>query len=314
MTERGDTTWLEVACELPNELADILAEYLTGLSGAGVCVENLNVDAFSPSEIAHSPLTTVRAYFSSDNDMIARLADISAFLNDLASANPGLSFAQPSVVTVNSEDWSTSWKANFKPLRIGRRLLIVPSWEQAEAGPDDIVLNLDPGMAFGTGGHETTRLCLERLETVLLSRLSASPASVLDLGTGSGILAMAAARLGAGRVCAVDIDPQALEVARENFAINGLTERVECSTTLLEALDGTFDIILANLLAEELVRLAPQLTVRLAGGGVLVLSGILAEKETFVRGGFAAQPLVHLETAHQGEWVAMLYRKDDTAV
>ena len=308
-----DDTWLEVACELPNELADILSEYLAGISGAGVCVENLNVDAFSPSEIAHGPLTTVRAYFSAADDMDARLAEISAFLDDLADANPGMTIGRPSVATVKSEDWSTSWKANFKPLRIGRRLLIVPSWEQAEAGPDDIVLSLDPGMAFGTGGHETTRLCLERLESVLLSRMFVPPASVLDLGTGSGILAMAAARLGAGRVCAVDIDPEAVEVARENLAINGLTDRIECSTTPLETLDGTFDVILANILAEELVRLAPQLTARLARGGVLILSGILAEKEAFVAGGFAAQPLSYLETARQGEWVAMLYCKDDTA-
>jgi ribosomal protein L11 methyltransferase len=305
--------WLEVACELPNELADILAEYLAGVSGAGVCVENLNVDAFSASEIAHSPLTTVKAYFKAADDMDARLAEIMAFLDDLATVNPGLSIARPSVATVKSEDWSTSWKANFKPLRIGRRLLIVPSWEQAEAGPDDIVLSLDPGMAFGTGGHETTRLCLERLESVLLDRPAGPPASVLDLGTGSGILAMAAARLGAGRVCAVDIDPEAVEVARENLAINGLTERIECSATPLETLSGPFDVILANILAEELVRLSPQLTSKLAGGGVLILSGILAEKEAFVRSGFAGQSLAYLETAHQGEWVAMLYRKDDTA-
>jgi len=307
-----DDTWLEVACELPNELADILAEYLAGVSGAGVCVENLNVDAFSPSEIAHGPLTTVKAYFSSADDMDARLAEISAFLDDLAAANPGLSIAQPSVAAVNSEDWSTSWKANFKPLRIGRRLLIVPSWEEAEAGPEDVVLSLDPGMAFGTGGHETTRLCLEQLENVLLNRPAAPPVSVLDLGTGSGILAMAAARLGAGRICAVDIDPEAVEVARKNLAINGLTERIECSTAPLEALDAPFDVILANILAEELVRLAPQLTAKLARGGVLILSGILAEKEAFVRNGFAGQPLAYQETARQGEWVAMLYRKDVT--
>ncbi|QEM67118.1 50S ribosomal protein L11 methyltransferase [Geobacter sp. FeAm09] len=303
-------TWLEVACELPNELADILAEYLADVSGAGVCVENLNVDAFSPAEITHSPLMTVKAYFSAADDMAARLAEISAFLDDLAAANPGAAIGKPVVATVKSEDWSTSWKANFKPLRVGRRLLIVPSWEVVEAGPDDIVLSLDPGMAFGTGGHETTRLCLEQLEAVLLGRPAGSPPSVLDLGTGSGILAMAAARLGAGRVCAVDIDPDAVEVARENLAINGLAERIECSATPLEALAGPFDVILANILAEELVRLAPQLTERLAAGGVLILSGILAEKEPLVRSGFAAQPLAYRETARQGEWVAMLYRKD----
>jgi len=306
-----EDTWLEVACELQNELADILAEYLAELSGGGVCVENLNVDAFSPAEISHGPLTTVKAYFSSGDDMDARLAELSSFLENLALLNPGLSIAGPTVTAVKREEWSTSWQVNFKPLRIGRRLLIVPSWEEAEAAPDDIVLNLDPGMAFGTGGHETTRLCLEQLENVLLNRGSASRVSVLDLGTGSGILAMAAARLGASRVCAVDIDPEAVEVARQNLEINGLLERIECSATPLEALHDSFDVILANILAEELVRLAPRLTERLAGGGVLILSGILLEKEQLVRNGFASQPLTYLETACQGEWVAMLYRKDD---
>jgi ribosomal protein L11 methyltransferase len=171
--------------------------------------------------------------------------------------------------------------------------LIVPSWEEAQPNPDDIILHLDPGMAFGTGGHETTRLCLEMLEQIIDQLPTGRPPAVLDLGTGSGILAMAAAQLGAGPIHAVDIDPQAVEVARENLAINNLTERVECSSTPLEALTETYDIILANILAEELVRLAPQLTERLAQGGRLILSGILAEKEALVRNGFSTWPLEH---------------------
>ena len=135
-----------------------------------------------------------------------------------------------------------------------------------------------------------------------------SPA-VLDLGTGSGILAMAAVQLGAGRVCAVDIDPQAVEVAQENLAANGLAEQVECSTTPLESMTERFDVILANILAEELVRLAPFLADRLAPGGSLVLSGILAEKEGLVQKGFAPQPLQYLTTLRAGEWVALHYRK-----
>ena len=302
-------SWLEIACDVPAELSDIVAEYLAELSGGGVCIENLNVDAFSPSEITHAPITTVRAYFSATDDIDARLVDIDTFLDDLSGRFPGLSIPKPAVSTVRSEDWSTSWKANFKALRVGRRLLIVPSWEEAHPRPDDIVLHLDPGMAFGTGGHETTRLCLEVLEEVMDGMPTLLSPAVLDLGTGSGILAMAAVQLGAGRVLAVDIDPQAVEVAGENLAANGLTERVELSTTPLEALPGSFDIILANILAEELVRLAPHLLERLAPGGTLVLSGILAEKEGLVRSGFAPYPLEHVETRHEGEWVAIIYRK-----
>lgn len=306
-------TWLEISCAVPAELADILAEFLTNLSGSGVCTENLHVDAFSPSEISHDPIVTIKAYFTSRDAIADRLQEIGSFLARLAAGYPGVSIPAPTVSAVHSEDWSTSWKANFKPLRVGRRLLIVPSWEQAQPGPDDIVLNIDPGMAFGTGGHETTRLCLEVLERIMDGMPTLQIPSVLDLGTGSGILAMAAVRLGAGRVCAVDIDPLAVEVARENLAVNGLAEQVECTTTPLESLGGVFDVILANILAEELVRLAPHLVEHLAPGGMLVLSGILAEKEAFVRNGFAASSLKYLETLRQGEWVALVYHREGRA-
>lgn len=302
------TTWLEITCTIPADLADDLATYLSELSTTGVCIENLDVDAFSADEIALPPVKTIKAYFSEDEDPDARLGEIRQFLDRLREQNPGLSIPGPTISTVRSEDWSSSWKANFKPLRVGRRLMIVPTWEEAPPNPDDIVLRLDPGMAFGTGGHETTRLCLELLEGIMDGMPTLQTPSVLDLGTGSGILAMAAVRLGAGRVCAVDIDPQAVEVARENLAINDMAELVACDTIPLEELRGTFDLILANILAEELVRLAPLLVRRLSPGGMLVLSGILAEKEPLVRAGFELPGLEYRETRQQGEWVAMLYR------
>lgn len=303
-------TWVEISCRVPAELADIVAEYLTGLSGNGVCVENINVDAFCHSEIPESPTMTIRSYFSTTEDSAGRLGEISTFLKELSQRQPECVLPEPELSSVSTEDWSTSWKANFKPLRVGQRLLIVPSWENVQPRPGDIVLHLDPGMAFGTGGHETTRLCLELLEQIMDDMPLLLTPAVLDLGTGSGILAMAAVQLGAGRVCAVDIDPQAVEVARENLAANGLSEQVECSTTPLESMTESFDVILANILAEELVRLAPFLAERLNPGGSLVLSGILAEKEGLVRSGFAHLPLRYLTTLQAGEWVALHYRKD----
>jgi ribosomal protein L11 methyltransferase len=301
--------WVEISCTVPSELADIVAEYLSSLSGTGVCVENRSVDAFSHSEIPESATAQIKSYFSTTDDSAARLKEIEEFLDQLAQRQPGLILPPPELSSVTSEDWSTSWKINFKPLRVGRRLLIVPSWEEPQPLQDDIVLRLDPGMAFGTGGHETTRLCLDLLEQIMDNMPTLLTPAVLDLGTGSGILAMAAVQLGAGRVCAVDIDPLAVDVARENLAINGLTDQVECSTTPLDSLDGSFDVILANILAEELVRLAPALCERLSPGGSLVLSGILAEKEGLVRIGFSAQPMEYLTTLHEGEWVALHYRK-----
>jgi ribosomal protein L11 methyltransferase len=300
--------WLEIACDIPVEYADILSAYLTELSGNGVCTENLNVDAFSHSEIVHSPVVSIKAYFNSADSINDRMADIKAFLQQLAAGNPDLTISEPVLSEVRSEDWSTSWKENFKPLRVGKRLLIVPSWEEAHDLPDDIVLHLDPGMAFGTGGHETTRLCLELIEQIMTDAPADGQLSVLDLGTGSGILAMAAVKLGAGTVHAVDIDPLAIEVAKENLMINNIADRVECNTTPIESISDIYDVILANILAEELVRLAPQIISRLKAGGRLVLSGILAEKEAFVREGFSHFPVEYIETRRDGEWIALLYK------
>ena len=209
---------------------------------------------------------------------------------------------------IAEEDWASSWKEHFKPLPVGERLLILPSWETPAVGETRQVITLDPGMAFGTGGHETTRLCLESLEQIMASASDAE-APVLDLGTGSGILAIAAAKLGARRIEAVDIDPQAVLVAQENCRLNRVANAVSCSATPLEQLPGGYRLILANILAEELVRMAPELTKRLLPDGWLVLSGILAEREQFVIDGFVSQPLDLQQSLAAGEWRCLCYRK-----
>ncbi len=303
-------SWLEIACDIPEETADVVAEFLTNLTGSGVCVDNLSVDAFSVSEIPVSERVIVKAYVPAEADPTCNMGKINSFISELSLRNPTLRFGTPTLSAVHSEDWSSSWKVHFKPLRVGKHLLIVPTWEEIEPLPGDLVLRIDPGMAFGTGGHETTRLCLEMLEQVMESAPLMSVPSLLDLGTGSGILAMAASMLGAGRILALDIDPDAVVVARENLQLNQLSDQIECGITPLESLTECFDIILANILAEELVRLAPHLTKRLQPGASLILSGILAEKEWLVRQGFASQPLKYISTACAGEWVAMLYRNE----
>ncbi len=301
-------SWLEIACDVPEEHSDVVADFLTDLTDNGVCVDNLSVDAFSTSEIPESVRVVIKAYLPADSDPAPQMQELETFLSELSRRHPTASFAPPTLSAVNAEDWSSSWKVHFKPLRVGKRLLIVPTWEDATELPGDLIIRIDPGMAFGTGGHETTRLCLEMLESVMDSGPLLGVPSLLDLGTGSGILAMAASLLGAGRILALDIDPDAVEVARENLALNEMSDRVECGTAPLETVTENFDIILANILAEELVRLAPYLTERLQPGGSLILSGILAEKEPLVRRGFASQPLKYVQTAYDGEWVAMLYR------
>lgn len=303
-------SWIEIACDVPEEHAEVVAEFLTQLSGNGVCIDNQNVDAFSVSEIPDSVRVVIKAYLPADSDPAPQMLEFDTFISALSERHPAACFGHPTLTAVNSEDWSSSWKVHFKPLRVGKHLLIVPTWEEAEELPGDLVLRIDPGMAFGTGGHETTRLCLELLEQVMEKGNLAAAPSLLDLGTGSGILAMAASLLGAGRILALDIDPDAVDVARENLALNNLSEQIECGTVSLESLTERFDVILANILAEELVRLAPYLKERLNSGGSLILSGILAEKEQLVRQGFASQPLTYCRTVCDGEWVAMLYRNE----
>jgi ribosomal protein L11 methyltransferase len=302
-------SWLEIACDIPEQYSDVVADFLTELTGNGVCVDNLKVDAFATSEIPDSVRVSIKAYLPADNDPAPLMTVLNRFVDELAAQHPDDNFTKPQLSTVNAEDWSSSWKVHFKPLRVGKHLLIVPTWEDVPHCNGDLVIRIDPGMAFGTGGHETTRLCLELLESVMEDSSLLTVPALLDLGTGSGILAMAANLLGAGRILALDIDPDAVEVARDNLALNGMTGNIECGTEPLESLAEDFDIILANILAEELVRLAPYLTERLLPGGALILSGILAEKEAFVRAGFASQPLNYRRTLYSGEWVAMLYHK-----
>jgi ribosomal protein L11 methyltransferase len=203
-----------------------------------------------------------------------------------------------SVAEVPDEDWGEGWKKDFRPLDVGR-VRVRPSWidERPPAGTVEVVL--DPGMAFGTGSHPTTALCLAALS----DRLGVRPgASVLDVGTGSGLLAIAARKLGASRVAANDEDPVAVEVARENAARNGVD--LELTGAPVEEIPGSFEVVVANILANVLVSLAPALAAKVARGGVLFLSGILGPQEDEVRRAHVAAGLVPLRAADRrdGEW------------
>lgn len=295
-----DKTWAEVACEVPAALVDLLADFLVELSGNGVSIDNLELDTFSLDTVEETPVKTVRAYFAPDDDLEGKLAALNRFLREHGPTCGDAAPSPPTVTTIREEDWATGWRQHFTPTRIGTKLVIKPTWEPFAPEPGDLVIELDPGMAFGTGTHPTTRLCLEALEK--LGRTG----DVLDVGTGSGILAMAAARLGASRVVGTDIDPDAVEVARENCAMNGVT--VELVTTPLAEIPGRFDVVLANILAEDLVRMAADLTAKVAPDGFLILSGILVEREAYVIDGFAPTGLTLADTSREGEWSCLLYR------
>lgn len=222
---------------------------------------------------------------------------------------------EPVIRIVREEDWAHAWKQFYKPMRVGKRLLLKPTWESVTAAPNDLIIELDPGMAFGTGLHPSTRLCLAALEEVV------RPGdAVLDVGTGSGVLTIAAAKLGATTLVATDIDPIAVAVARQNALANGLTLAPD---GLLEVrqesvpagMAGRFQVVVANILAEVLAKLLDAdygnvpLAEPLAPGGCLILAGIIEERASLVSDTAQRHELEVVGRFQESDWVALLVRK-----
>jgi ribosomal protein L11 methyltransferase len=230
---------------------------------------------------------------------------VAAFADDAGAraAADVLSRRWPTRLThVVGDAWRDGWKAYFKPTRIGRRTVVVPSWEQYAARRGDVVLRMDPGAAFGTGTHETTRLVLVELEArVRRGR------PVLDVGCGSGILGIAALKLGASRVRAVDVDPVAVAVARDNARDNGVASRMRIDALPLSRVRGRFPLVLANIETRVLVPMADELAAHVAPRGTLVLSGILAFEQAQVLAAYAGFERVARHKA--GEWVCLTLRR-----
>ena len=201
--------------------------------------------------------------------------------------------------TVEASDWAEAWKEHFSVERFGERLVVVPSWRTYEPAPEDVVVHLDPGMAFGTGQHETTRMCLEALEHAV-----SAGDRVLDLGCGSGILSIAAARLGAREVVALDIDPDCVRITADNARGNGVDAviRANHGTLPCPAADGPFHVVVANIISGVLIDLAVELAAVLAPGGILIASGVIGEREQAVRDAFELAGLGVLTARALGEW------------
>ena len=305
-------TWLELSIECDQEAVEAVSEILSRAATGGVSVEqpfSTEQEGLAASPILDAP-ATIRAYLPA-LDMTAAEAAIAVARERLGhlTAFDLRPIGQLQVREVHEEDWASAWKEHFPVMRLGQHIVIKPTWRDYERAADDVIIALDPGMAFGTGLHPTTRLCLVGLERWAEEGIVAG-ASALDVGSGSGILSVCAALLGAGPVRAVDTDPIAAEATAANAARNGV--EVSAGRGSLPIDDGPFDLVLANLVASILVELAALLadTVRPGdgtpgSGGRLLASGIFIDREPEVRRAFLAAGLHVVHAEQESDWVAL---------
>ncbi len=283
--------WLGVNITTDCEAAESVAELLSRYAPAGVAID-MGAEG-ERSEV------TVRAYLVVDETLSADLRDLEEGLWHLQQIK---SISDPVYKRISNQDWMVRWKETLPVLHLGQRLVVKPTWRDYAAAPGEILLELDSGQAFGSGFHPTTQLCLQALE-----RHIAPGDRVLDLGTGSGILAIAAAKLEAKEVVAVDHDPKAVAVARTNLRLNGVDDVVHLRRGSLGDVDADYDLVLGNLLAHILVRMAGEgLADSLRPSGIIIASGVLEEQLAEVTTAFHAHHLEVVDLLRQEEWMALI--------
>ena len=307
-TPSAEDRWLELSVEADLEAVEAVSDLLARVAPGGVSVEPpyLPVDDGLAVRLDPTRPAIVRAYLPGTEEDAERGAIESvqeALWHLRAFGLREIGGLQARIV--DAADWAEAWKPNFPVQRIGRSIVIRPSWRRHRAAPGDVVLALDPGTAFGTGLHPSTRLCLRRLER-WSDEGRVRGARILDVGSGSGILAIAAARLGAARVVAVDTDPLAVDATHANARRNRVARVVRAQRGSVPTGEAPFDLVLANLVAAMIVERALELTAELRpGGGRLVTGGVFADREVEVRRALNAAGLHVLRREEEEEWVAI---------
>jgi ribosomal protein L11 methyltransferase len=308
-TGKDKVKWLKIVLSSPPELVDALSNFVTELGAEGVFQEDLAPQG--AGDFPESPSReSVNAYLPCDVRLENRLASLKTYLHSLSEIFPELDAPELSTEVITDPDWGEQWKKYFKPLRVSRIIVIKTTWERYTPLGHDIVIEIDPGMAFGTGQHASTRMCLEVLEDIILTKRSPDPLNVLDVGTGTGILGIACAKLGAERVLCVDIDPKATEIAQENIAINQVEDRVTVMQREVSTLTDSYDLIVANLTSKLLIKLKKTLTSLLRPGGYLILSGIIDQNRSDIETHFFNGTLIPHSSTMEKEWVCYVMKKE----
>lgn len=305
-------TWIEVKVVTKPDALEMVQGIFYGLDVKGVAIE----DPRDILEREQGPLTwdfadinilehggkaaMVKGYFSVEDNMEEIIEYIKSKLIEIK--NMGIDIGEGTVehIKVNEEDWANNWKKYYKPTKIGENIVVKPIWEEYEAN-GEMVIELDPGMAFGTGTHETTRMCVEALEENVKE-----DTTVFDIGTGSGILAIAAAKLGAKKVIGVDLDPVAVDSAKENVSFNDLNNIEIIYGNLMDVVTGKADLVVANIIAEIIVVLAEDVKNFLVPGGLFITSGIIRERRDLVETKLKEKGFKIKEVKEQGEWLCVI--------
>lgn len=310
--------WLEVTVRTNTAGADLISELLISAGAKGTSIED-RFDAFSePTDATQWDLidpsviekmdedTLVHAYFpaeTTDRDAIETLrARLAALTPEWLGFDAGKRVLE--IANVREEDWAENWKKYYKPFRVGKHIVVRPVWEAYEPQEGDKVISIDPGMAFGNGTHETTSMCLGLVEDYIKPGYE-----VLDVGTGSGILAIASVLMGAQSAVGIDLDPVAVRVANENIERNGLSDSVHAQVgDLVKGIDTQADVVFANIIADAVIMLSRAIRAHMKPGGVFICSGIILEREQDVLDALAEAGFVVDRIEHRGEWSAIAAR------
>jgi len=293
--------WLRLAVPVPHEAAEVVANFLVELGSVGAVESERD---FSQPQPAY---TEVQGFFPPDASRSVLIEGVTHHLRELLPLFPSLGQPELQITEVSSESWADQWRGHFPPLAVGQGFLVLPPWEIPSNVADRIPLVINPSMAFGTGHHATTQGCLEAIEA--LSSEHGPPSTALDFGTGSGILAIALAKLGTPTVWATDIDPIALDEAQKNGEANQVAEVIHLSDTPLDQCSSPVPLLVANLFSITLVSFAPHIERIVQSGGYAILSGILLDQEPDILATYTLPQWRLVQRYPREEWVTLVCQR-----
>jgi len=309
MTERETEKWLKIEISASADLMDALGNFLTETGAQGVFQESATPEhtiGDFPEPVIEE---IIKAYFTQDVRSEKKIVSIQKYLDSLKEIFPDLQ--KPSLKTeiVIDPDWGEQWKKYFKPIRVCNNIIVKPTWERYAPLSRDIVIEIDPGMAFGTGQHASTRMCMEAIEDVMMKERSIKDWKVLDVGCGTGILGITAAKMGAGDVICVDIDKKAVEIAAENAAINDVAESLRIFNKDATTISEPRNLIIANLTSKLLLKIRVHLTHLLLPEGYIIISGIIEQDAENIEEHFSTDRLTNYKVITEKEWVCYVFKK-----